>query len=631
MQDDAPLREGDQTERSPDRLGRWAALILPALAFIAYHRSFRAPFVFDDIGDIVRNEALHTLWPPHWALVSRPVARLSFALNHAIGGHSPFGYHVTNLAIHALAALVLFDLVRRSLRLPAVRDSWSDREANWVALISSAAWVVHPLHTSAVAYVVHRYESLAGLFFLVTLDGFVRGALSPRPWRRWSVAIVACILGCLTKEIVVTAPIIVLLLDRCLVAGSFRSAISRRWRVHLGMTTCWIPFAISFATQPRNQSQGFAVAGLTVANYARSQLSVLLHYLHLAVWPWPLSIDYYDWPVARSLGDVAPQAVVVAALAIAALAALVRRPAIGLAAASFFIILVPTSTVVPLLNELVAERRMYLPLAALLVLLSAALVRASRGRFTWAPCIGAIPVAVWLGVTIARVDQMRSPIDLFEQTVRVRPNNTRAHYHLGLAYEEVGRKDDALHEFLISVKQEPSCVPCNNNAGALLGILGRFGEAEPFLARTVAVAPLDMRARANLELALLLQGKSAAAARAMRETLAVAPDSLPTLAALARLLATSPDESVRNGAEAARLGERAFDIARRGRGVTPSLAATLAAAYAETGRWDEAAALLDGAIATAQQRNQTAFVTAMTPRLDQIRSRIPWREAAAGR
>jgi hypothetical protein len=112
----------------------------------------------------------------------------------------------------------------------------------------------------------------------------------------------------------------------------------------------------------------------------------------------------------------------------------------------------------------------------------------------------------------------------------------------------------------------------------------------------------------------------------MRETLAIAPASVPTLTSLARLLATCPDDSVRDGAEAVRLAEQAVDIAQRRRGVPPQLAATLAAAYAETGRWEQAAALLEVTIKNAQRAGLTAFVTAMTPRLDQIRHRVPWRE-----
>lgn len=630
MPDDAPLRDHDPAERASDRLARTALVVLPALALIAYHGSFRVPFVFDDFGTVVDQKVVQSLWPPRWAFALRPMAMLSFALNWRVGGASPIGYHIVNLAIHVAAALVLFDLVRRALALPAMRATWSPGQAGAVALIASAVWIVHPLHTSAVAYVVHRFESLASLFYLVTLDGFVRGVGSPRPWRAWSVAIVASVLGCLTKEIVVTAPITVLLLDRCLIAGSFREALRRRWRTYLGLASCWAVLAIEVTSVPGNPSQGFSQHGLSSLEYARSQLGVLVYYLRLCIWPWPLCIDYYDWPVARSLGDVAPQAAAVVALAALAVVALVRRPPIGLLAASFFILLAPTSTVLPLLNELVAERRMYLPLAAVIVLATAAGFRALRGRGAGAFALVAIPVVVSVGVTIARVRQMRSAIDLFEQTIRVRPNNPRAHYNLGLAYQEAGRIDDALHAFLVSVQQEPACPSCNNNAGALLGSLGRMAEAEPLLVRTVALSPRDLKARANLELALLKQGKSADAVRAMRQTLAIAPNSVPTLVRLARLLATCPDDSVRDGAEAARLAEHAVDVAQRGRGVAPQLAATLAAAYAEQGRWEQAAALLEVTIAQAERAGLTAFVTAMTPRLEQIRGHVAWREAPEG-
>jgi hypothetical protein len=116
----------------------------------------------------------------------------------------------------------------------------------------------------------------------------------------------------------------------------------------------------------------------------------------------------------------------------------------------------------------------------------------------------------------------------------------------------------------------------------------------------------------------------------MRQTLAIAPDSVPTLVLMARLLATCPDDSVRDGAEAVRLAERAVDIAQRGRGIPPQLAAALAAAYAEQGRWEEAAALLDVTLKKAEQAGLAAFVTSLTPRLEQIRNHVSWRETSQG-
>ena len=197
----------------------WPALLLVVLVAGAYANSLGGAFVFDDVSNIVHNPTVRQLWPLSPYLSSaRGVADFTFALNYAVHGLEVRGYHLVNIAIHALAAVVLFALVRESLGLPRARRAFGEAQTP-LALAVAAIWALHPLQTQAVTYTIQRHESLMGMFFLLTLYSVLRAARSRRGG--WSIAAVCfCALGMRTKQVMVVAPLVALLLDRCLIAGS---------------------------------------------------------------------------------------------------------------------------------------------------------------------------------------------------------------------------------------------------------------------------------------------------------------------------------------------------------------------------------------------------------------------------
>jgi hypothetical protein len=242
--------------RSPQRTAFFAAGLIVLAAVAAYSNSLRCPFVFDDEFDIVSNTSIRRLWPiwdvfviqdaGRTALHARPVVNLSLALNHAAGGLNPLYYHLTNLLIHLLAGLTLFGIVRRTLRLPSLGARFA-AAATPLALATALIWTLHPLQTQAVTYVVQRYESLMGLFYLLSLYAAIRSGTSPHP-RRWAAAAVAAaLLGMGSKEVAVSIPLSILLYDRAFLAGSFREAWNRRRGMYVGLACAWAGFALLFA------------------------------------------------------------------------------------------------------------------------------------------------------------------------------------------------------------------------------------------------------------------------------------------------------------------------------------------------------------------------------------------------
>ncbi|NOT43932.1 MAG: hypothetical protein HOP14_04935, partial [Acidobacteria bacterium] len=179
-----PAAQPPDRGRSSTR-GRWLAVILiVACGFLAYAATLDAPFLFDDEPSVVNNAQIRALWPLTDALspprdtpvAGRPLVNLTFAINYAVGRLDVTGYRLVNVAIHVLAALVLFGLVRRTLGMPGL-----DRyrvAATGLALVVALVWLLHPLQSEAVAYITERSESLMGLFYLLTLYAAVR-ALGP--------------------------------------------------------------------------------------------------------------------------------------------------------------------------------------------------------------------------------------------------------------------------------------------------------------------------------------------------------------------------------------------------------------------------------------------------------------------
>jgi tetratricopeptide (TPR) repeat protein len=453
---------------SRERFSRLAALIIILAGLAAYANTLSNAFVFDDIDSIVSNAVIRRLWPlgKFFRPLNRPVVTLTLAVNYAIGGLNVASYHAFNIAVHILAALTLYGLVRRTLTLPRLRARFGDA-AIVPALATALIWEVHPLQTESVTYIIQRAESLAGLFCLLTLYCVARGALSDRPLRWYAAAFAACALGMGTKQTVAAAPLAIFLYDWIFLSGSFLDALRRRWPVYLALAATWlllIPSASSAFGQ-KGLSVGFLLHVFTPMQYARTELGVILHYLELSFWPAGLCLDYY-WPRADALGQILPGAIVVGALVATTAAALALRPMWGFLGAWFFLILAPTSSIMPI-TDAAAERRMYLPLAAVVafvVIGACALLRRraeekgapARAERTW-PAVAVLLIVVALGALTARRNRVyRSEFSVWDDTVQKAPNNPRAYNGRGAVFCGMGKLEAALDDYRKAIALEPT-------------------------------------------------------------------------------------------------------------------------------------------------------------------------------
>jgi tetratricopeptide (TPR) repeat protein len=427
------------------RLGllvRSAAILLAG--GVAYANSLAGPFIFDDRLAIVESPNIRrwsplstVLFPARESPVAgRPLVNLSFAVDYAIGGLDVRVYHLTNITIHLLCALVLFGIVRRTLESGRIAPAFRPAD---VACAAALVWTVHPLNSETVDYLTQRTESMMALFYLLTLYAGIR-ALQSRHVAWWNVAAVsACALGMACKESMVTAPIMMVLYDCVFAFASIRRAFERRWGLYTGLAATWIVLAALEWSGPRVHSAGFA-SGVGAWTYLLNQMVMIPRYLYLAVWPRSLVLNY-GWPRVLTLKEVWPGALAMTASAAGTAIALVRWPKAGFLGAWFFITLAPASSVVPIATEVGAERRMYLPLAGLVVLavVGAALAwdrvmpadrtRRAPGTYVTAALVLALVGALAVG-TIHRNRDYASPLSLARTVL--------ARWPTGLAHRMIG-------------------------------------------------------------------------------------------------------------------------------------------------------------------------------------------------
>jgi tetratricopeptide (TPR) repeat protein len=435
-------------------------VVLVVAGALAYATSFSNPFLYDDQPAIVTNATIRTLSPLSVPLspprdtpvAGRPLVNLSLAANYASGGLDVTGYHATNLALHLLVALLLCGIVRRTLRRPAT-PAPLERHADALALGAALVWVLHPLNSEVVNYIVQRTESVMALCYLATLYCAIRANAHPDRWGWRVAAVAACAAGMASKESMVTAPVMVLVYDRVFLYPSLGAAFRERRPLYIGLAATWAVLAALMLGQPRT-SVGFA-AGVTPWSYFLNQLPVIVRYLWLALWPRPLVVDY---GLPRVVGfEAMVPGLVLLALGAATLAALRRRPMLGFLGVWFFVTLAPTSSFVPIATEVGAERRMYLPLMALAVLGVTAgfrlLVRLRPHGSLPAAALALVCVLLATGTTV-RTLEYRTVRSIAETNVARYPHG-RARLALARELVAVNEHTEALAQLQEAVKDYP--------------------------------------------------------------------------------------------------------------------------------------------------------------------------------
>src|SRR5262245_6028970 len=501
-----------------------AVPLLVLAGLLAYANCVSKTLIFDDDAWIVDQGTLDD--PPAYieSMKGRPLLALTNLLMHRFGRNNPIGHHVLNVLIHIAAGLTLYGVIRRALLRPRFGGRYASR-APYLAFAATLLWLVHPLQVQCVTYVIQRCESMAGLFYLLILYAVIRGdeagasgdqdqvnpasrGISGRILEHgkeifgssafwwYALAVVSLVLGYASKEIMVTAPAAVLLFDRIFLAKSMRDLVRRRWVFYLfflltwGAITAWNVFRATSA----QSGIGFGQEVVTPKKYALTEAGVILYYLQISVWPRGLAIDYQGWPWRETLTDAMPEAGIVAAMLLATAIFLFWRPALGYVCAWFFLILAPTSSILPIVDA-VFEHRMYLSLASVTILavfLGDWLLR-TVGLGALRPYALAA-AAIALGVlTHLPTEDYRSRAVAWEVAVNRMPNSVRAraNYAQGLIVDDrPAEVVPVLERALEITPHDPTSLV---NLAAAHEQLGNFAAAADYYRRLRGYYPNDWK------------------------------------------------------------------------------------------------------------------------------------------
>ncbi|MGO8836407.1 MAG: tetratricopeptide repeat protein [Limisphaerales bacterium] len=642
----------------------WQGGLILLLVFLAYLPALRGGFIWDDDSYVTENTTLHNLdglrriWFDPGALPQYyPLVHTTFWLEYHLWGFNPFGYHLVNVLLHAIAA-ILFGVCCLRLRIPGA----------WLA---AAIFALHPVCVESVVWITERKNVLSAVCYFAAALAYLRYAgleeavtSNRRRWRYYWGALALFAAALSSKTVACSLPAALLLViwwkKGCLRANDILPSLPFfAIGAAGGLATAWIE-------KHHVGAQG-AEWSLTFADRCLIAGRALWFYAGKLVWPVQLTFIYPRWKIEA---DVWWQWLFPAAAVCVVAGLWLVRHRIGkgpLVAVLFFAgTLGPALgfiNVFPMRYSFVADHFQYLAAGGLIALCAAGLRRLPRvapamlvvvlGVLTWRQadtyrdletlwrttlarnpdcCLAHNNLGVLLnseghteeaiehfqkavrlspdycealnnlGSALANQGQFDEAIENFRQAARFNPNDFKALCNLGLALANKGRLDEAIEAYRQATRINPNFSDALDNLGNTLAAKGRLDEAIENYRQAIRVNSNRPETFFHLGMTLDQLGRTREAVAQYREALKLNPNLAGALNNLAWVLATSPDDQLRNGTEAVRLAEQACELTHYRE---PLFIGTLAAAYAEAGRFPEA-------VTTAEKAEQLATSAGLT-------------------
>jgi tetratricopeptide (TPR) repeat protein len=602
-----------------------------------------------------------------WAFTNRaiywgPMTWLSFMLDDQLYGLNAGGYHLTNMLLHAATAILLF-LVLRSMtgRL-------------WPSALAAALFAIHPLRVESVAWVTERKDVLSGLFFMLTLGAYVHYVRHRFSFVRYGAVMVFFALGLMAKPTLIMLPPLLLLLDywplgrmgatsveappafggrepKRLVAVA-RLVIEKLPLVALVAVCCTM--FVSAQTTALSPNERFSWSW-RIGNALISYVA----YLGQSFYPVGLAVLYprpgLDLPVARILGS----GLVLLGITAAAVLERRRRPYLLVGWLWYLGTLAPVIGLVQFGIQAMADRFTYLTQIGLYIAVAWGMADVCRSSVSrrWAGSVAstlalaALMGCAWrqttfwynsetmwnrvlactsdnflaqtnLGQFLVAEGQLDEAIGHYRKALKIDPDYVYARYNLAFALARQGHLDEAIVHYQKGLERKPDEAGVHYALGLALAGRGRLDEAVAHYRRSLEIQPHDAETHYQLGMALAGQGRFDEAMANFHKALEIQPRHAMVHDALARLLATCPMASLRNGVEAIEHARQADQLY----GGQPEILDTLAAAYAEAGRFPEALATARKAFELAMQTNKRALADALRTRIALYQAGKPFRQ-----
>jgi Flp pilus assembly protein TadD len=527
----------------------WLCVAAMAAGALVYAGALNNPFVYDDFRTVAENRSLERfpdLIPIVLHDAMRPLAGISWAIDRALWGPGPLGFHVSSLLLHLLNIALVFVLCRRAaLDAGHGQPDRPDRSVA-TATVASAIFAVHPVLTQAVGYISARADLLCATGSLVTLLVFRQAVLSGRA--RWYVATLAAwvvAVGC--KESAVMMPPLLLAYDALLLAD--RGTLRRRvWRFHVPVLAAMALVAVGRLSILWEFEE--ALRPEVHWSHMLVEADVVRRYVSLLFVATPQSV-YHVAPLFTAVSD--PRAIFalvwLLSVLIVAQRAAVRDRVIGFGVIWFFLMLVPPAALVVVnVGEPLAEHRVYLPAIGAFLAFAAVAgtawtrLGAARRIPRAALAIGLVLLIVGLGErTIARNRIWSDPVQLWAEAADLAPDMWWPHQMLGEALEHRGRCADAVSEYRTAIAARPQEPQPYFRAGVCLTQLGYLADAASTFEQVRRFTPFSSRALLGLGTVAILDGRVADAQQYFQQAIEADPDNHELRASIARLAQTRTD------------------------------------------------------------------------------------------
>ncbi len=456
-------------------------------AFALYSNTLSSAFHFDDFIFIVHNPALTDPLniPAIWNEGSAPtrfVAKWTFAWNYHFHRYDVTGYHIVNILIHGInAALVCCITMMLGRQLESV-GRWNSRSIQPVAVLAAVIFLCHPLQTQAVTYLCQRFASLATMFYLLSVACFLYGRRTVgRRAGWWCAAVIAGLLGMFTKQIVMTLPVMILLIEWMF----FREAridargLLRHWRplltaaVLLGVIPAVYSFDVAGILLREYDSLSHRGDTLNAWSYFLTQSRVIWTYIRLLLFPAEQNLLYdfstsYSWWDIRVLAGYTGIAVLVAG----AIQFRRRYPLAAFGILWFFTTLLVESSIIPI-RHVIFEHRVYLPMFGFALAAAHPIVNGVRR-----PAVS-VTLAVLVTITLSVLTYRRNAVwkdgvSLWSDVLSKSPQLIRPYTHLATAYLNRGDYERALEIYTQAIAVDPQRAESYNNRGNVYAVLRRY-------------------------------------------------------------------------------------------------------------------------------------------------------------
>ncbi|MBW1912349.1 MAG: tetratricopeptide repeat protein [Deltaproteobacteria bacterium] len=514
-------------------------LVMAVLAFSIYSNSLNGPFLFDDEASIPKNTTIRleklTLEGLGAAgLRNRPVAYMSFALNYYFHQYNVRGYHVVNILIHITTGILLYLFVKTTLNLLlGQKDNTIIPESlnpTFIAFFTALIWLVHPIQTQSVSYIVQRMNSMAAMFYIMSMLLYARARLAEEKRKKTALfagCAVAALLALGSKPIAATLPVFIFLYEFYFFRNLDLSWLRRCFPLFACVLIILAVVAyIYLGDNPIERILGeYGRLDFTLTQRVLTELRVVLFYISLLIFPHPSRLNLeHDFALSHSLLEPATtllsMGVIIALIGLAIYTAKKDR-LLSFCILWFFGNLVIESSVIGL--DIIFEHRTYLPSMLLILMIVTLAYRYIKPKWLRIAvlCGIALVCSVW---THERNYVWADSVTFWSDCVKKSPAKARPHSNLGRALAENGRPDQGIHHLNEALRIKPGYAVAHNNLGTALEQSGNLKEAVQHYSEAVRLVPGFVNAHYNLGVALHRQGKLREAAKYYSEALRVKPN-----------------------------------------------------------------------------------------------------------